>query len=118
MNSTSEPVSRIVLAAALLIWLVESATAATTALDDASQSVYDDGWQTGDNGGVGWGAGWILKPGGFGTQSYLTGDSDANGSAAGPGIDTPNSGGRSWGIRASNSPESQGDATRAFNGTL
>lgn len=118
MISRSARVMQCAVALAFTSWLTGISLAATTAFDDASQVVYDDGWQTGDNGGAGWGGGWIVDSGGFGVRSYLLGDSDSNGSGAGPGIDTPTDVGRSWGIRASNSPQSQGAAIRAFNGIL
>src|SRR5262245_2998532 len=106
----------------LVVWMAWATSgasfAATTAYDDAAQAAYSDGWQSGDNGGIGWGGGWTVNAGGFGTNSYLTGDSNANGSGTGPGIDMPTAAGRSWGIRASNSPQSMGDATRPFNGAL
>ncbi len=35
----------------------------TNAADDASQSVYSDGWISGDDGGIGWGGGWNLVGG-------------------------------------------------------
>jgi hypothetical protein len=118
MNSRSLLAVRIVLPTVMVGLWSNLSMAAATAFDDAAQGVYDDGWQNGDNGGVGWGGGWIVDPGGFGTRTLFTGDSDANGGGAGPGIDTPTAVGRSWGIRALNSPQSLGDATRAFSGAL
>ena len=88
------------------------------AIDDASQPPYAT-WETGDNGGTGWGGGWTINANAFGICSYPVNDSDANGSGGSPGIDTPTAAGRSWGIFARNSgPESLGDAVRPFSGSL
>lgn len=65
------------------------------AIDDASNVVYNDGWQTGDNGGSGFSA-WTLATN-FNNPSnggQFVSTSNGNGSGSGPGIDTA---GRSWG---------------------
>ena len=118
MNAVRFIAFRGIVAVVLVITSSSSGLAASMAFDDAAQGVYDDGWQTGDNGGVGWGGGWIVDSGGFGQRVYFVGDSDANGGGVGPGIDTPTADGRSWAIRSSNSPQALGNATRAFDGTL
>lgn len=109
---------------------------ANTAWDNASAYAYDDGWQTGDNGGFGWGA-WTLTTSGSNSGHFI-GTSTANGNGLDDGIvggvpndwdiDTttgpipdqsgspdPNSTGhRSWGMYA-NSGE-QANAYRDFLG--
>ncbi len=42
---------------------LSSGASTTNATDDASQSVYGDGWISGDDGGIGWGGGWDLVGG-------------------------------------------------------
>jgi hypothetical protein len=54
MRSASYHVAAILLWAAFSI-VTNSALAVTLAADDASQAAYSDGWQAGDNGGVGFG---------------------------------------------------------------
>jgi hypothetical protein len=70
-----------------------STRAAQLAFDNASQSVYADGWQTGDNGGFGFGA-WTITPTGQG----LIGSSTANGDAQAPAGDIDTPGSRSWAL--------------------
>ena len=58
------------------------------AYDDASDPAYDAGWTSGSNGGYGFGA-WSF----FNLASFATGQSNDNGTQAGPGIDLA---GRAW----------------------
>lgn len=44
-----------------LLVLVRPGEAAQPASDDASDPAYDDGWQADDDGGSGWGGGWLLS---------------------------------------------------------
>lgn len=83
---------------------------AVAAYDDATDAAYSDGWQTGDNGGSGWGGTWNLfnsSPAG-----QFVGTSQDNGFGDGN-IDT---GGLSLGMFANSSGSA--NASRAFNGTL
>jgi hypothetical protein len=73
--------------------------AANTGFDDASNAAYNDGWQTGDNGGSGFG-GWILNGPGDANVShggFVVGSSSGNAGGSSGNIDT---GGRSWGMYA------------------
>lgn len=79
--------------------------AANLAFDSAAHPVYNDGWQTGDNGGFGFGP-WALLPFGTGSGHFMassTGNGDAlddgltNGLANDGDIDTA---GRAWGMYA------------------
>jgi hypothetical protein len=88
-----------------------AATAAGPASDNAAKAAYNDGWQTGDNGGTDWGGGWTLFETG-GNGGYFVGTSQNNGFGDGN-IDTGNS---TWGIWANGGAAAQ--ATRPFDGTL
>ena len=96
------------------------ATAAVVGTDDASQSVYDDGWDTGDDGsssGDAFGT-WGLNSGGGagGFGGFFVGDSTSLSGGAGADI---NSSGESFGFFAN--PQGTGafaSATRGFNGVL
>lgn len=65
--------------------LVPAARAASPAIDTADDTAYDDGWQTGDNGGVGWSQFWVFNIG-SNTGAFI---------GSSPGIDTS---GRSFGL--------------------
>jgi len=71
--------------------------AANTAFDKASNSPYADGWQSGDNGGTGFGA-WVLTKTSLdgGANGVFTGSSSGNAGGSGN-IDTA---GLSWGMYA------------------
>jgi hypothetical protein len=60
------------------------------AYDDASDAAYNSGWTFGSNGGFGFGS-WFMPGGTISTN--LIGDSNGNGTAGGPGINTA---GKSW----------------------
>lgn len=76
---------------------VLSLQAANTGFDDASNAPYNDGWQTGDNGGTGYGA-WTLNSTGNSSQAgFFMGSSSANAGGSSGNIDTA---GRSWGMYA------------------
>ena len=66
---------------------------AQLAFDNASQTAYDDGWQSGDNGGLGFGP-WSLSGGGV----AAVGTSTANGDAEPPQGDIDSSGSRAWSL--------------------
>ncbi|MCB2153384.1 hypothetical protein KQI84_00730 [bacterium] len=76
-------------------------TPTIVAADDADDAAYDGGFSTALNGGSGFGA-WVLSTG---TNALaFTGDSRANGSTGGRGINTPGGDlGTAWGICASDS---------------
>lgn len=86
--------------AAALAALGGSAPAANIALDAASEAAYDNGWQTGDNGGSGFGA-WVLSnvSGSVDRNGHFVQTSSGNGVAPFPSgnIDTS---GRSLGLYA------------------
>jgi hypothetical protein len=72
---------------------------APIAFDNASQPAYDDGWQSGDNGGSGFGP-WSFS--GNGTAGI--GSSTANGDAQPPTGDIDSAGSRAWSLAHSNVP--------------
>lgn len=89
--------------------------AASPANDNAANAAYDDGWQSGDNGGSGWGGGWSLStasPPDVNKAGQFVGSSQGNGFGDGN-IDTA---GRSWGEYANSSYIAT--ATRPFSGSL
>lgn len=87
---------RTVLAFAGIALAFVGAHAANVATDNAGDPVYDNGWQTGDNGGTGFGA-WTLN-GGAGTAFFVN-SSTLNAGGSSGGIDT---GGRALGMFANN----------------
>lgn len=108
-----------IVTAALLLPLI-GANAANLASDSAADAVYDDGWQSGDNGGYGFGP-WVFT---FNStdpnrNGVFMGSSANNGEAPCGNIDT---GGRAWGMYANVLVDSSGPsigivfATRAFTG--
>lgn len=88
----------------LLLVLAASSSFASLAFDNAADAVYNNGWQTGDNGGYGWQP-WKL----YNSKTFM-GDSNTNGSGGGPGINTA---GRAWGAA-----ENAGSGTRDIIGGL
>jgi hypothetical protein len=79
-----------------------SANAANLADDNAANSPYDDGWQTLDNGGTGFGA-WTLNGPGDANGAhggFFMGSSSGNAGGSSGNIDTA---GRSWGMFANTS---------------
>ncbi len=83
------------------------------ASDNASDAVYNDGWQTGDDGGFGFGA-WTLSTSG-GNAGFFIGSSNGNGSNNGPGIDT---GGESFGLYANSNDNPSALASRPIDSPL
>jgi hypothetical protein len=87
------------------------------AFDSAADSVYDDGWQNGDNGGYGWGGGWVAL---FSPYNFI-GSSTTNG-VGDPGLDGDiNTQGRSWGMYTLDPGSISHEATfaiRPFDGAL
>lgn len=77
--------------AAFTILLAQTASAVIIAADEADNTPYNDGWQTGDNGGTGFGA-WTLtqtSPGNGGVNGQFIGTSANNGDGTtNPNIDT------------------------------
>lgn len=73
--------------------------AANVAYDDAANAAYSDGWQTGDNGGFGFGA-WTLSTvsGDSSRNGHFIGDSSLNGDPAPTG--DINTSGAAWGLYA------------------
>ncbi len=91
--------------------------AADLATDNASNTPYDDGWSSSDNGGSGWSGNWALtvsptaeswEAGHFVGSSTVNGDSSSGGD-----IDT---GGQAWGMYANSGHSAS--ATRGFAADL
>lgn len=76
----------------LAVLIASPAGAAQLAFDNASQPAYSDGWQTGDNGGSGFGPWQITLNGGI----VGVGTSTANGDAKLPTGDIDSAGGLAW----------------------
>lgn len=68
--------------------------AAEFASDNASQAVYQDGWQAGDNGGIGFRPWTVVSNGGIAE----IGSSTANGDLLPPAGDIDSAGGRAWSL--------------------
>lgn len=81
------------------------------ASDDASNAAYNDGWQSGDNGGTGFGA-WSLSTSG-GTSGFFIGNSTNLSGGSGANI---NAAGESFGMFGQN-PD-QANAFRSFSAPL
>jgi len=96
--------------------------AAGFAFDNAAQPAYDDGWQTGDNGGTGWGGGWTFETGATGQGGSFVWTSTQNGFGSDPGNDGDiDTGGRAWGLWWSGGQTLQSAfiaAERPFDGAL
>ena len=104
--------------AASLLLISSGVHAATIATDSAASAIYNDGWQSGDNGGTGWGGGWTFRNGGNAVQtnpggaffgvfvgSSLGNNSPANSDSNGDGdINSPVVN-RAWGMYANTSNE-------------
>ncbi len=88
--------------------------ASAPAADDASSSTYNDGWQTGDDGGTGFGGGWTLSTSGSGAGGFFVGDSNSNGGTGGPGINTGSN--KAWGIWANGGKTAE--AIRPFSSKM
>jgi len=104
----------VVIIAAIAMGVVGQAEATTVAWDTASDPVYDL-WDTGDNGGTGFGA-WTLS-GSFGNSGHFVGSSTINGngdSNSDGDIDTPTE--RAWGLWSH--PGYVADAKRPFDSSL
>jgi len=107
------------LCACAVLAFAGKAHAANTAFDSAADTVYDDGWQSGDNGGFGF-APWALLNLGT-TSGHLVASSTGNGDGLDDGnirgaandrdIDTS---GRSWGMYATD--DSTSDGALAYRG--
>lgn len=101
-------------AAIALLACGSSARPALIAFDGANDAAYDDGWQSGDNGGSGFGP-WTLD-----TQlrnpasgGLFIGDSASNGNPPSGDINT---GGEAFGLYANSSPSDTAFAIRSFTG--
>ena len=113
MNTThSSKLIAACLATIGLFAFITSAQAASIAFDAANDSEYDDGWQTGDNGGSGFGP-WELtiNPSNPSTGGHFIGDSANNGGAPSGHINTA---GESFGLYANSGAISF--TTRSFDG--
>lgn len=96
---------------ATFCWCAGPVQATLIASDDSADGVYDDGWQSGDNGGSGF-FGWTLGNTG-GNSGHFIFDSTKNGGNVDTNGDGDiNAGGRAWGMFA-NSGETA-DAFRGF----
>src|SRR5207253_5761968 len=99
--------------------IANAASASLFAVDTASDAAYNDGWQSGDNGGFGWGSGWSFRNGANAVipqpdpptasfQGGFIGDSRGNNSPAGAAGDSNSdgdintAGNKAWGISANN----------------
>lgn len=78
----------------LLVTATTLSAAQIKAFDNAANSIYDDGVQNGEQGGMGFEPWSIFVSA---DAQHFMGSSNTNGAGQGPGIDT---GGRSWGARA------------------
>lgn len=85
-----------------------AAHAQVIAADNAANATYNDGWQAGENGGIGFGA-WTTVNNGFIASSTLNGDGTSGG------IDTS---GRSFGLFSNTGAPSLGEAVRPFSTAL
>lgn len=93
---------------------VKPACGASLAFDSAADAVYDDGWQTGDNGGFGFGAWQLFAQSAFVASSTTNGVGDPGNDGD---IDTQ---GRAWGV-STFIPTFDHEASfggRAFDGAL
>jgi hypothetical protein len=92
-----------------------SAEAANMALDVASNAPYDDGWQSGDNGGSGFGP-WTLATNNNNpsTGGFFIGSSTGNGNGDGNGDGDIDTAGEAFGLYANSGDEAL--ATRSFTG--
>ena len=120
----------LVLLAAAILCSGSAASAALIASDSAADTVYNDGWQTGDDGGSGWGGGWsfrnqtnVVLSANNSSRGWFVGNSLNNNSPAGSDsngdgdINTPGTAtGRAWGVY-SNATD-QVYAIRPLNGAL
>jgi hypothetical protein len=101
------------------------AHAANIASDDQTQTAYDDGWTTGDNGGTGFGAWTLTTTSGDGGQNghfiaSSTGNADGldNGTVGGVASDGDiDTGGEAWGMYA-NSGQTAGAVRPLSGGSL
>lgn len=100
--------------ACCVVLLLTSAVLAQVPNDNASNSAYTDGWQTGDNGGSGFGA-WTLSGGT--SAGLLIGNSKNNGDGDGNNDGDINStGDKAWGLYANSGQTAS--AVRSFNSAL
>lgn len=90
----------------IAVLAVSAVAVQAQAFDSAADAAYNDGWQSGDNGGFGWNP-WFIS----GTAHSL-GDSNTNGSGGGPGINTA---GRAWAL---GDPVGSGFARRNLSSSL
>lgn len=114
--------NKCLLAVFLVALLSSHANAALiTASDNASNAPYGNGWQTGDNGGTGWGSAWTLSGpgdsnpshGGFFVGSSVNNSGSDDGTTNGAAGDGDiNTSGVAWGMYANNSQIV--DAVRSF----
>lgn len=84
---------------------------AALAIDDASNSAYNPNWETGDNGGSGFGA-WTISAGSA-NNGVFVGASGGNGGESSLNIDVSS---KSWGLWAKNGATSE--ATRSLSSAL
>ena len=99
----------------LILISAGSARAANVAFDNAANAAYSDGWQSGDNGGTGWGGGWTLNttfPPDGNKAGHIVATSQNNGFGNGN-IDTS---GVAWGLYANSGYGAT--ASRPFSGAL
>jgi hypothetical protein len=89
----SSPSCSVLIIASIVLVVTSVGRGAILAFDNASQAAYDDGWQSGDNGGSGFGP-WSFS--GAGTGGI--GSSTANGDAQPPTGDIDSAGSRAWSL--------------------
>jgi len=99
------------------ILLLTSAALAQVPNDNASNSAYSDGWQTGDNGGTGFGAWTLTGPTNTSQGGFFIGNSKNNGDDDGNGDgDINTTGDKAWGLYANSGQTAS--AVRSFSSAL
>lgn len=115
----------IVLAAIVVMAPGMPASAALIASDNAADTVYNPDWDNGDNGGSGWGGGWVLSTsngnpsnaGHFVFDSTANADGADNGNVGGASGDGDiNTSSKAWGLYGNSGQTS--NAVRPFSGSL
>jgi hypothetical protein len=103
----------VLIIAAIVLLVTSVGRGAILAFDNASQAAYDDGWQSGDNGGSGFGP-WSFSD--FGSGGIAS--STANGDAQPPAGDIDSAGSRAWSLTHGRTVGSSFNATRPLMGNL
>jgi hypothetical protein len=117
-NSSRTRSALCLIAAVALATACHHAEASLAASDNAGNAPYTGTWDTGDNGGSGWGGGWTLSTtsGDGGQNGSFVDSSTGNGDGDGNADGDVNTAGRAWGLYANSSQTSS--AVRPFSGDL